>query len=122
MSSGAEMANLTLFPVASTTVTVTQLPMTTLSPTFLLRTSMGLLLAKWVRVVCGMAGCKPYSLSSHIPKRDGGAPILQAPTGRSQLLVREYINLILRFQLPPIVSPSRADGTQSGPTSLHKGI
>jgi hypothetical protein len=75
MSSGAEIPNLTLFPSASTTVTQTLLPMTTFSPTFLLRTSMDLILAIRVRVVCGMPGHKPCNLSRHRTKRGRGARI-----------------------------------------------
>jgi hypothetical protein len=42
-------------------------------------------------------------------------------TGHSQSLVREYLDLIEQFQLPPIANPSGADSVQSGPTSMPNG-
>lgn len=52
--------------------------------------------------------------------RDSGMDpddIAQA-TGHSKSLVREYLNLIEEFKLPPIANPAGADSVQLGPTSM----
>jgi hypothetical protein len=42
-------------------------------------------------------------------------------TGHSTLLVREYLDLIGQFQLPPIANPAEADSVQTGPASMPNG-
>jgi hypothetical protein len=43
------------------------------------------------------------------------------PTGHSQLLVREYLDLIEQFKLPPIANPAEVDSVHGGPASMPKG-
>ena len=55
--------------------------------------------------------------------RDSGMhpdDIAQA-TGHSKSLVREYLDLIEQFQLPPIANPTGADSVQTGPASMPNG-
>ena len=42
-------------------------------------------------------------------------------TGHSKLLVREYLDLINQFQLPPIANPAEADSVHTGPASMPDG-
>jgi hypothetical protein len=42
-------------------------------------------------------------------------------TGHSELLVREYLDLIEQFQLPPLANAVEADSAQAGPTSMPNG-
>ena len=51
----------------------------------------------------------------------GLAEIAQA-TGHSQGLVREYLELIEEFRLPPIANPMGSDTVQAGSTSVPNGI
>lgn len=48
------------------------------------------------------------------------ADIAQA-TGHSPSLVREYLDLIEQFHLPPLANPAGGDSVQSGPTSVPNG-
>jgi len=50
----------------------------------------------------------------------GPEDIAQA-TGHSQLLVREYLDLIDRFKLPPIANPAGTGSVQTGPASMPNG-
>jgi Protein of unknown function (DUF1670) len=42
-------------------------------------------------------------------------------TGHSKLLVREYLDLIEQFRLPPIANPAEADSVHPGPASMPNG-
>jgi len=42
-------------------------------------------------------------------------------TGHSQGLVREYLDLIEEFNLPPLANPTGSDTVQAGPTSVPNG-
>jgi len=55
-------------------------------------------------------------------KDSGMAPddIAQA-TGHSKLLVREYLDLIEQFKLPPIANPAEADSVHPGSASMPNG-
>jgi hypothetical protein len=50
----------------------------------------------------------------------GPDDIAQA-TGHSKLLVKEYLDLIDEFQLPPIANPADADSVQTGPADMPNG-
>jgi hypothetical protein len=51
----------------------------------------------------------------------GPDEIAQA-TGHSRLLVREYVDLIEEFKLPPIANPAGGDSVQTGPANLPNGM
>ena len=55
--------------------------------------------------------------------RDSGMPVDDIPqaTGHSKSLVREYLDLIEQFKLPPIANPAGADSVQAGPTTMPNG-
>jgi len=42
-------------------------------------------------------------------------------TGHSKLLVREYLDLIEEFKLPPLANPAGADSVQAGQPSTPDG-
>jgi hypothetical protein len=55
--------------------------------------------------------------------RDSGMGLddIAQATGHSKQLVREYLNLIEVFRLPPIANPADAHSVQTGPASLPNG-
>jgi hypothetical protein len=55
--------------------------------------------------------------------RDSGMALddIAQATGHSKGLVREYLDLIEEFQLPPIANPADADSVQTGPASVPNG-
>lgn len=56
--------------------------------------------------------------------RDSGMGLddIAQATGHSKSLVREYLDLIEEFKLPPIADPAGAHSVQAGPTSMPNGI
>jgi hypothetical protein len=55
--------------------------------------------------------------------RDSGMALddIAQATGHSKSLVREYLDLMEQFQLPPIANPPAADSVQTGPASMPNG-
>lgn len=55
--------------------------------------------------------------------RDSGMGLddIAQATGHSKSLVREYLDLIEEFQLPPIANPLGPDSVQTGPASMPNG-
>lgn len=56
--------------------------------------------------------------------RDSGMALddIAQATGHSRSLVREYLDLIEEFKLPPIANPQGSDSVQASPASLPNGM
>ncbi len=59
-----------------------------------------------------------YAACSSAGTRGWLSTISPQATGHSKSLVREYLDLIEQFKLPPIADPAGADSVQADPTSM----